>query len=1088
MVNPSPEPNAETPQTPPDPPADAAPNATTDGAAGAAPAGSAAAVTPATQEGLPEYEPLTPELVEDEAIRGDFMLRWAAILLAVLLGWTEVTETLTLVRLRTGEYLAAHGWLPPAHDVFSSTATDRPWVNLSWLSDLVLWGTYCLGQDSALAVLAAVLAGASFWCVQAAGRQTVSTWWGSVCAVLAVMAAFPLLRPGPDSITVLGLAVTMYVLARSEERPETRLVWLLPVIFWLWSNLDGHVFLGLALVTAYALGRTIGDAEVESGPETGRLWGVAGACVVAAMLHPFHWHVLQAPLVAYGTEYPELYGYAAKDTLFRNLWMPLTDGEYWQTLDVFSVAGLFMSGIALLSMLLNRTRLRWSHALVWLVLNGFAAAAGRQLAAVSVVNAVLAALNGQDWYRASFRQTYSVETAELLFSRGGRAVTVLAFAALSYLAISGRLMGADGRRVGFGFDDDLASIIRSYEEVERDAYNDRPFNFRLDQGDVLIWIGKKPFIDSRIALYAGGTPDLAQTHKTLRAALQNPDAADPATGESGAWQVELDKYEISHALPRLSGDAPDYVTFYGLLTDPRRRWALTRISSCTASFYYRRPEDASREEYINAHVGTDFVVQAFRTAGPGETELVSQPVWPRETTTYDRLIMLPDRDIPNDIQLARHYDGVRLRLEAAQAPNFDLLAALAVLAVRHARQGLVVDPNSADGYRTLASAYNYLFRLEQLMRQGGSAVSVDLRVQQLLSALYNTLICDPGDALAHYNLCQVLLATGKVDLALEHLHDVERLTGALSPFSPKDEGYQRQIEEAREILAKYEPQVEAVRDELRQQLAAGETPRMTLVQAAAQRGLPGEALRILEQDQTVIAENPVVQLIYAELLLNVGRSEEALTLLEGMGDMMRLAVDRQPALAGRWRNLTGLASVAAGDYDRAQMLWRDEAELATLLRLRSVLGTSPELGTAFTTSTVPLTHGPAEATEFGPVYRTQVMADLMLTYPNQWAMAQLNRALCSFEQAKTDQGRELLQQILNSDPESEFRPAVAFYLNCATGIPVSLEGPSQQIPVWDGMFAPDTPEGGGGEAPAQDDAPGTTGADNPASATDKPAP
>ena len=1067
MVNPNSEPSADTPQTPPDPPAGETPAATAD-------AGTGNAAGAASQEGLPEYEPLTPELVEDEAIRGDFMLRWAAILLAVLLGWTEITETLTLVRLRSGEYLAAHGWLPPANDVFSSTATDRAWINLSWLSDLALWGTYRLGQDSALSVLAAVLAGITFWCVQSAGRQTVSTWWGSVCSVLAVVAAFPLLRPGPDSITVLGLAVTMYVLARSEERPETKLVWLLPAVFWLWSNLDGHAFLGLALVAAYALGRMIGEPDVESGPETGRLWGVVAACLVAALLHPFHWRVLQAPLTAYGVEYPELHSYAAKDALFLNLWLPLTDGKFWQSLDVFSVAGLFMSGIALLTMLLNRGRLRWSHALVWLVLNGFAAAAGRQLAAVGVVNAVLAALNGQDWYRATFRQTYTVETAELLFSRGGRAVTVLAFAALGYLAISGRLMGADGRRIGFGFDDELASIIRSYEEVERDAYNDRPFNFRLDQGDVLIWIGKRPFIDSRIAVYAGGEPDLAGLHHRLRTALQNPESVDPQTGESDWWPSELDKYQITHALPRLSGALPDYTTFYGLLSDRKQRWALVRMSSCTAAFYYRRPGDQPLADYITAHAGTDFVGQAFRTA-PSPAE-ISQPVWPRETTTYDRLIMLPDRAIPNEIQLARHYDGVRLRLEAAQSPEADLLAALAVLTVRHARQGLAVDSNSADGYRMLASAYNYLFRLEQRMQQGGSAVSVELRVQQLLSSLYHALTCDPHDAMSHYNLCQVLLLTGKVDLALDHLQEVERLTGALSPLSPDDPGYEQQLEESREVLLRYSAQVDAARNELQVQLAAGEAPRLALVQGAVERGLPGEALRMLEQDQTVIAENPGVQLVYAELLLNVGRGEEALTMLEGMRDMMRMAVVHQPLMPARWRNLTALASVAAGDYDRAQELWSDEADAATQLRLRTLLGMSPELGTAFTVSTVPLTHGPAEATEFGPVYRTQVMADLMLAFPPQWTGAQLNRALCCFEQGHTELGQDLLRQVLKYDPETEFRLAVAFYLSCASGVPVPLEGPSQQVPVWDGMFAPDEGDGGPGAAPPEDAAPASTGA------------
>ncbi|MFT5322694.1 MAG: hypothetical protein ACI8P0_000535, partial [Planctomycetaceae bacterium] len=88
------------------------------------------------EDDLPEWEPLSPEIVEDEAIRGDFMLRWAVILLAFLLGCRHITDTVTLVRIRTGEHLASNGILPPANDVFSYTASERPWVNLGWLFDL----------------------------------------------------------------------------------------------------------------------------------------------------------------------------------------------------------------------------------------------------------------------------------------------------------------------------------------------------------------------------------------------------------------------------------------------------------------------------------------------------------------------------------------------------------------------------------------------------------------------------------------------------------------------------------------------------------------------------------------------------------------------------------------------------------------------------------------------------------------------------------------------------------------------------------------------------------------------------------------
>src|SRR6185369_9404755 len=95
------------------------------------------AVEQTTDEGVPEYEPLTPELVEEEAIRGDFVLKWAVVLLAFLLGSTRIGETPTLVHVKSGQYMASHGLLPPRTDVFSYTANEHAWVNLSWGFDLL---------------------------------------------------------------------------------------------------------------------------------------------------------------------------------------------------------------------------------------------------------------------------------------------------------------------------------------------------------------------------------------------------------------------------------------------------------------------------------------------------------------------------------------------------------------------------------------------------------------------------------------------------------------------------------------------------------------------------------------------------------------------------------------------------------------------------------------------------------------------------------------------------------------------------------------------------------------------------------------
>ena len=79
---------------------------------------------PAEDE-LPDDEPLTPELVEEEAIRGDFMLRWAAIFLAILMAFGKLTETKTLVLIKSGDAMRANGFLPVRKDTFSITMTDR---------------------------------------------------------------------------------------------------------------------------------------------------------------------------------------------------------------------------------------------------------------------------------------------------------------------------------------------------------------------------------------------------------------------------------------------------------------------------------------------------------------------------------------------------------------------------------------------------------------------------------------------------------------------------------------------------------------------------------------------------------------------------------------------------------------------------------------------------------------------------------------------------------------------------------------------------------------------------------------------------
>jgi tetratricopeptide (TPR) repeat protein len=1019
------------------------------------------AAFPSGSEGLPEWEPLTPELVADEALRGDFMLRWAAILLALLLGWTEISDTATLVRICAGEYIASHGGMPPATDPFSYTATDRPWVNLSWLSDVLLAGMHALGGPTGLSLLSAVLSAAAFWFVVNASRTGVSTWWGSVCAAVALVAAFPLLTAGPDVFTVLGLAVTLFALQRSEDMPASRWLWALPPVYWLWSNLDRCAFLGLAVLCLYAVGRTLGgpaSEEDSSGPSSRKLWTVFLCAVVAVAVHPFHWHALAAPWELHLVEYPELRAYWSGPTVgeFPGLWLSYTEAEFWERLDGFGAAGVLIAGVALVTMLLNVRRLDWSWAFVWLGMNGLAAATGHQLAAAAVVNAVIATLNGQDWYRANFRQSYSIEVAELLYSRAGRALSVIGLFLLGYWAVSGRLMGADGRRIGVGFAHDITATIESFRDVLGDSYDDRPFNFRLEQGDVLVWLGQKPFIDSRVSLYAGAEPNLARLHRDLRPALRQPNASDPLSGRPEFWKQHFDQYQVTHVLPRLGGLRPDYPTLRDLLVTPQ--WVLAKLGAATAALYRTDSTEAAYTSYVGSRTGVDFRRLAFPAALSDDGMAAGlQPAWPQPQSFTDRFLMLRKPEVPNSIQMARHFDALRELLGPLYPPgqSAQQSAALALLSIREARRGLAEQPDSLEAWRTLARAYGYLNGLDTTVQQSfGVDLANPLRYRQQLSALWLASACDPRDADVRLALFQVLIASQKLDLALKQIQEYERLTGDLPTASTDAAAQESDRERMEEELGRLSQHVNDVRERVAAELTLGSS-RLQVAQLALQERCPGIALEVLDQDPTVLSRQLPAQLRYAELLLDAGRIEEAWEQTQGLES---LASGADAPGGVDWRTTAALTNAVSGGYAHAAELWQREAESRTASRVGSLIGISPAGAPTAGLNTVPLVHSIPDMLDGRPLSRSILAFDVLMSHPAQWSLAQFNRAMAQLERGNSATAAGVLRNVLDSDPETPLRPVVGWYLSLLTGESIDLLPPSEHIPIRGDMFAPDESE------------------------------
>lgn len=980
---------------------------------------------------LPDVEPLTPELVEEEAIRGDFMLRWALVLLAFLLACTPITETPTLVHVKTGQYIASHGWLPPATDVFSYTAAERPWVNLSWLFDLAAAGIFALGGAIGLTIAKALVAAATFGLLVHTDRKDVSSWWGTVCAALALLVGLPLFTALPELITLFGVVLTFSLLHRWQQAGDSRLLWGLPAVFLVWGNLDQRMFLGLALLVLYGagegLGTFLGRPGLATAEQRKRLWAVVGASLLAALINPFGWHALAAPFSLYGAEYPALRDYAGAISGRELLAFPVAGPLFWQALNHHAVAGLLLVLAAVIALALNRPRCDPGHLGILLGFAGFALAAAHELAALGLVACIIATVNAQEWYRHTFRQSYSVETSELLFSRGGRAVTVLAFVGIAFLAISGRLDAVAGRRIGVGFAPELRSAVAGVREQLQDAFDDRPFHFRIEQGDILAWLDRRVFLDSRVALYTGsGENDLLDLHDRTRRALRTGEESRPRSARPDVWKATFERFDVTHAMPRLTGPNPDYVTYFDLLGNPN--WRLTGLNAAAAVFYRMDLEDSALNDYVADH-GLNFAEQAFRQETPPPPE---RPGWASAPSIYRRYLRLPRRPVPDAVQQARHYHahlayalGGRVRLSSPAA------LALAYLAIRKANEGLAEDPQSAVAYRFLGDTYNLLERLEaNVTRSQGGRYQRWLRFYQCVQAYHQSLVIEPDSPSLHDKLFQAYLQRNKFDLALREIREYDRLTAGKTTAELSDRELQRQ-ERYLQMEQRLSEQVDTIRDRVQKALEQEGTNRLAVARAAYQQGCVLEALDILEAEPEFVESNVQARLLKAILLTEAGRSEEAFKIfrkLEALGERYPL-----PQLYSS----SALASLARAQYDHAIDLWNREVDSLQRRNFGSLL------------QTLPMVRPP----QTWPVAQTRATIESLYQMPYEAAEVLFNIAVCQLEAGRNERAAEVFRRLLETNPETSLRPLVRVYLFHLTGERIPLPPPSDRIPVTPDMFA-----------------------------------
>ena len=165
--------------------------------------------------------------------------------------------------LRAGQYILETRTIPAA-DPFSWTALGLPWVNVHWLSQIILYVTYLIASLPGLSLLVAALVVVAFIFVwkQMEGGPFVRAF----VVVLAAAVAGAVWTPRSQMATFVFTPLVAYLVYLYKWKQIDRL-WLIPIVFIAWVNMHGGYISGFMVLGAVLAGEIINHVLGFDGPE-----------------------------------------------------------------------------------------------------------------------------------------------------------------------------------------------------------------------------------------------------------------------------------------------------------------------------------------------------------------------------------------------------------------------------------------------------------------------------------------------------------------------------------------------------------------------------------------------------------------------------------------------------------------------------------------------------------------------------------------------------------------------------------------------------------------------------------------------------
>jgi len=200
--------------------------------------------------------------------------------------------------LKDGEYIVATTTVPKT-DFYSFTARGKELLNHEWLAEVIFYIIYALAGLKGLYLFKGLFIAFTYTLViYYVFKKSFNIFLGLLIGLWIVFSSYPyyFFDVRPQIFTYFLATILLMILDNKEAR--MKLIYLIPFMMWLWTNLHGGFILGYVLLTVYTVSFFLKR-------EKKLAYKLLGMCLISLLLgivNPYGWKLYTFPFRFWGND------------------------------------------------------------------------------------------------------------------------------------------------------------------------------------------------------------------------------------------------------------------------------------------------------------------------------------------------------------------------------------------------------------------------------------------------------------------------------------------------------------------------------------------------------------------------------------------------------------------------------------------------------------------------------------------------------------------------------------------------------------------------------------------------------------------